>query len=442
MLGPSMSSSSATRPVATRPGKLRRAQLPRAGRGRHRIDHLGNRASTPRGDRQPPPSWPTRAARGRPTGTGARSASRAGAARHLAAAGRRAADERDMETAAALLQRAFDVVPPDAPERLDIAIRLADALSWIDWMEEGLRGPRRGRPPRGDGRRTGPRAVVAPRARLGGRELENAAEALADARRAIASLEEVGDHESLAYAYVSAYQAAVRLSPPSTRSETFTRAIEHVHGRRSPRAEGLATAGSSTSGTDRCRRSRAAAHAGDPGRPGDAIDACGGRSAWARRPTSDGRRSTRARAVAENHAIIEDPGMPQTEAADLIAADAGSRRETSTLPSASSETRSIDRRRSRLTREQAHAAWRPHASSSVRGGDAEARPFVSLANVERAAVSSSAPGWVLEATIAAREGESTRRRSSRADHGDLERFTESGMLVDDHADGGGECVGR
>ena len=63
----------------------------------------------------------------------------ADAARHLAAAGRRAYEERDPATSAGLLRRAAALRPADAPERLELAPVLSDALAWSGEREAAAR---------------------------------------------------------------------------------------------------------------------------------------------------------------------------------------------------------------------------------------------------------------------------------------------------------------
>ena len=358
-----------------------------------------------------------------------------GAAQHLAAAGRRAVDEREMGTAAALLQRAFGVVPPDAPERLDIAIRLADALSWNGWTEEGLRVlDEADRLAETADARERARAVVVRRAlRLWGAEPENAAEALADARGAIASLEEVGDHESLAYAYVLAYQAAVRLSSAEYQERDLTRAIAHARAAGVRALEGLATGWLCVElrhgplPVDQAKR-RILEVLDDPATQLARAGALGG---LADLRGMEGAFDEARALVAENHAIIEDLGMPQTEAADLIAV-ADVELQAGDLDAAERVLReAVDRLASLEAHyEQAHAAWRLARVLVRQGRDAEARPFVSLASVVRGGEFVGLWTTVLEATIAARQGGSDAEALlERADQG-LERFTETGMLVD------------
>ena len=358
-----------------------------------------------------------------------------GAAQHLAAAGRRSVDERDMGTAAAFLQRAFDVVPPDAPERLDIAIRLADAFSWIDWREDGLRVLEEAdRLAETADARERARVVVVRRAlRLWGAEPENAAEALADVRQAIASLEEVGDHESLAYAYVLAYQAAVRLSSAEYQERDLVRAIEHARAAGVRALEGLATGWLSVelrhgSLPVKEAKRRMLEILDDPATQLTRAGALGG---LADLRAMEGAFDEARALVAENHAIIVDLGMPQTEAADLIAV-ADVELQAGDLEAAERILRvAVDRLASLEAHyERAHAAWRLARVLVRQRRDAEARPFVSLANVERGGEFVGLWRTVLEATIAAREGESGAEALLERVDGDLERFTETGMLVD------------
>ena len=136
------------------------------------------------------------------------------AARHLAAAGRRAHGERDAATCAELLRRAAALLPVDAPERLAFIPLLADALGRNDEHEAAERVLDEAAdavPPEDEHMRA--RIVVA----RGNRELWGPSERdpermLEDMRNAIPVLEAAGDDESLAYAHLVAYHASYRRS--------------------------------------------------------------------------------------------------------------------------------------------------------------------------------------------------------------------------------------
>jgi tetratricopeptide (TPR) repeat protein len=340
-----------------------------------------------------------------------------------------------MAAAAALLQRAYDVVPPDAPERLDIAIRLSDALAWIDWTDESIRVlDEADRLVDHDDARTRARIVVVRRAmRLWGPEPEDAAQTLADARQAIATLEEAGDDESLAYAYVLAYHAASRLSSSEYEEQDLTRAIEHARVAGARALEGLATGWLCVDlrhgplPVDEAKRRILEVLENPPTRYARASALGGLADLRAMQGAFDEARAL----VAENHAIIEELGLPQTEAADLIAV-ADVEFQAGDLAAAERILReAIDR----LTvfgahYERAHAAWRLARVLVRQGLDNEALPFVSQASVERGGEFVGVWRTVLEATIAARSRRPEAATLLQEADGQLGRFTETGMLVD------------
>ena len=80
--------------------------------------------------RLPPRAGRTRAARGGRAGPGSRRALTARAAEHLRRAGVSAYDRADMAAASSLLQRANELLPREAPERVEVLLKLGDALAW------------------------------------------------------------------------------------------------------------------------------------------------------------------------------------------------------------------------------------------------------------------------------------------------------------------------
>jgi DNA-binding SARP family transcriptional activator len=138
----------------------------------------------------------------------------ADAARHLAAAGRRAYDERDAATSAGLLRRAAALLPSDAPKRLAQVPVLADALAWSGEREAAAgvldEAAAAAQP---DDEHTHARIAVARYyVELWGPAEGDPERMLEDVRQAIAVLEAAGDHEGLAYAHIVAYHASYRRS--------------------------------------------------------------------------------------------------------------------------------------------------------------------------------------------------------------------------------------
>ncbi len=363
------------------------------------------------------------------------------AARHLAAAGRRAYDERDAATGAELLRRAAALLPSDAPERLELAPVLADALAWSDDREAAAgvldEAAAAARP---DDERMRARIAVA-RHNLG---LWGPAEGdpegmLEDVRKAIAVLEAAGDDEGLAYAHIVAYHASYRSSTgagaPQLDAETeLGQAAEHARAAGSRFLEGMATSWLCVvlrrgwQPVEAAKRRIVAILEDPPDRftRASALGALGTLRAM------EGAFDEGRALLAEGHALIEDLGLRQTSAADSIAVadveimagdlDAAER----LLRDGLAELDAVGDRFS-----AANAAWRLALVLARSGQDDEAERFL-----ERTA-GFAAGEWVevwrlvLGATLAARRGQSAKAKQLlRKSEGLMRDLDAGGMQAD------------
>ena len=366
----------------------------------------------------------------------------AGAAQHLAAAGRRALDERDMATAAALLARAVELLPPTAPDRVDLAFRLADALCWIDEREAALRVLDEAEPSRdpADARAHARLLVARHGARLWGLEPEDPARVLTDVRRALATLEEAGDHEGAAFAHIVICQLTDRVPTALDPERELTLAVEHAHAAGDRALEGFATSWLCVHlrrgqlPVDEARQ-RILRILEDPPTELARASALGG---LADLHAMEGAFDEARALVAENHAIIDELGLPQTAAADLIAV-ADVEIAAGDLGAAERVLReAIDRLGALGDRfSAANAAWRLALVLVQQGRDEEARPLVAQAGAPDARGFVRLWHLLLDATLAARHGRRG-RAATLLEQGDreLERIMESiperGMHVDWH----------
>ena len=247
----------------------------------------------------------------------------------LSAAGKRARLEQDPGTATGLLRRATELLPAGDPERVELAPYLADVLSWAGERVEAVRllddAERHVRP--GDEVTKARIAVIRHGVRLWGLEAEDPELVYLDARRAIEILSEAGDHEGAAWANVLAVQAAYRRpvwtgETQLADSQHLRDAAAHARAAGSRALEGLATGWLCVlirrgSWPAEDVESIVAEVLADPPTQlarAAALGALG--TLRAMQASFDEARAL----VAENHAIIVDLGLPQTETADLIAA--------------------------------------------------------------------------------------------------------------------------
>ena len=146
-----------------------------------------------------------------------------------------------------LLRRAVELLPPQAPERLDDRAVLADVLVWVDEHDEAARvldaAAAAAHP---DDAPAQARLVVARHhLSLWGPGEHDPEVMVDDVQRAITVLEQAGDHEALAYAYLVAYhasyrRAAVTRSPQLDSEEHFRLAAEHARAAGARHLEGMA----------------------------------------------------------------------------------------------------------------------------------------------------------------------------------------------------------
>ncbi|MGE5689763.1 MAG: BTAD domain-containing putative transcriptional regulator [Pseudomonadota bacterium] len=359
------------------------------------------------------------------------------AASHLAAAGLRANEERDVATSAPLLGRAWELLPRDAPERRALATELADALAGIGDPEAALRvlDEAEQATPADDARTRARLLVFRHGLRLFALEPEDPAVVLADARRAIATFEAAGDDEGLASAHILAYQASSRSLLEGFDPEgELTRAVEHARAAGARRLEGLATSWlcivlrHGTVPVPIAAR-RIEELLADPPTQFARASALGG---LADLRAMAGRFDEARALVAENHALIEDLGLPQTTAADLIAVadvellagdlDAAER----ILRDALARLDALGDRYSAV-----NVAWRLALVLVRRGRDEEVEALLARAGDVDAGYFVDAWVRVLRATLAAQRGRAAeaRRLLDEADRR-LAPLPGSGMRVD------------
>jgi len=360
----------------------------------------------------------------------------AGAAKYLGAAGRRALIERDTSTAIPFFRRALALLPDTAPERLEIVVHLADSLGWVGERDEGLRlldeTVRLVRP---SDEPTQARVLVVRHAlRLWGNEPEDPASVLDDVRRAIVTLEAANDHDALAFAHIVAYQASVRSSPADEPERELTLAMEHARAAGDRGLAGLAAGWLCVHlrrgpiPVEDARR-QILGVLDDPPTQFARASALGG---LADLRAMEGAFDEARTLVAENHAILEGLGLPQTEAADLIAVaeveilagdlDAAERllRESlDGLEAAGAHFGAVN------------AAWRLALVLVRQGRDEEAEPLLERAGSAYGGDFVEVWRLVLGATIAARRGENERAATLLEEgYRALEDLAQSGMAVD------------
>jgi DNA-binding SARP family transcriptional activator len=357
------------------------------------------------------------------------------AAQQLGAAGRRALVERDTATAIPFFRRALALLPPTAPERIDLAVYLADSLGWIGQRDEGLalldETVRLVRP--SDERVRARLRVVRHGLLLWGREPEEPASVLDDLRRAIATLEEAGDHDALAFAHIVAYQASVRVSPADEPERELTLAMKHARAAGDRGLAGLAAGWlcvhlrRGALPVDEARR-QIQRILDDPPTEYARASALGG-IAYLR--AMEGAFDEARTLVAENHAILEGLGLPQTEAADLIA--------VADIEILAGDPETAER----LLREalvgldatgaqfaSVNAAWRLALVLVRQGRDEEAEPLLEQAGTAYGGDFVRVWRLVLGATLAARQGRNDRAAALLEEADDALGDLADGMVVD------------
>jgi DNA-binding SARP family transcriptional activator/tetratricopeptide (TPR) repeat protein len=356
----------------------------------------------------------------------------AGAAEHLEAAGRRAFEKGDMKTCSPLLGRALSLLPPDSAGSLPIVLMLAPALGWIGRREEGLE-ILEGTAHTEDAWTQARLSILRNHQRLFYESLD-AAQVVVDTEGAIAVLEEAGDHEGLASAYILLHQASDQALVLHNPQELLALAREHARAAGARMVEGVAASwlcivlrrGPLPVG-DATRLITEILD--DPPTLYARASALGG---LADLRAMEGAFDEARALVAENHAIIEELGLLQSAAADLIAV-ADVEILAGDLEAAERILReALDRLgklRDRIS--TANVAWRLALVLLQKGLDDEAAALVEqFADVDAGRF---VHAWrcVLGATVAARRGESE-RALELLDETDrsLETLQESGMHAD------------
>ena len=250
------------------------------------------------------------------------------AAARLAAAGRRTRDERDAAKAVALLRRARELLPADAPERVGLAPYFASALNAIDERDAALRtlDDAEDHVPPGDRLMSARISLVRHGIRLWGLDAGNPEEVFRDARDAIEILSEAGDDEWTAFAHVLAYHASYR-RPASAAEKQLAATVElglaaeHARAAGSRVFEGYAVGWLCVvlrrgSWPAEYVESVAAEVLADPPTQAARASALGllGTLRAMQGAFDEGRAL-----LAQSHALLEDLGLPQSVAADLIA---------------------------------------------------------------------------------------------------------------------------
>ncbi|MGE5273595.1 MAG: BTAD domain-containing putative transcriptional regulator [Verrucomicrobiota bacterium] len=359
----------------------------------------------------------------------------AGAAERLEAAGRRAFEQGDMESCAPLLGRAIALLSPDDASRLPIVFMLAPALGWIGRREEGLEIlEAAARSANADDRWAQARLSVLRHHQRLFYEPGDPARVVDDANRAIAVLADAGDDEGLASAYILLHQASDQASVVHNAQEYLARAREHARAAGARMVEGLAASWlcivlrRGRLPVDEAKRLVTEILDDPPTRYARA-SALGG---LADLRAMEGAFDEARVLVAENHAIIEELGLLQSAAADLIAvADveilAGDLEAAERILHEALDR--LGRLHDRVS--TANAAWRLALVLLREGRDDEAEALLEQYGEADAGRFVHAWRCVLGATVAARRGEAERSLELlHAAERSLEPLDESGMHVD------------
>ncbi len=365
----------------------------------------------------------------------------ADAARHLTAAGRRSYDGRDPATTARLLQRAAALLPAGAPERLELAPALADALGWNGERDAAERvvdeAAAAARP--GDERTHARLEVARLNLALWSPANVDPESMFEDLRKAIAVLEAAGDDEALAYAHIVAHHVSYRRSartgaPPLDAEEQLELAAKHARAAGSHFIEGVATSWLCVllrrgwQPVEEARR-RIQTILEDPPDRYTRASALGGLGTLR---AMEGAFDEGRALMAESHALIEDLGLRQTAAADSIAlADveimAGDLdRAERFLRGGLADLDAVGDRFS-----AANAAWRLGLVLTRRGDDSEAERYLQRAGELETGEWVEVWRLLLGATLAARRGRSENAEELlRESESLMQRLFESGMHAD------------
>ena len=365
----------------------------------------------------------------------------ADAAQHLTAAGRRTYDERDPPTTAGLLRRAAALLPADAPERLELAPALADALGWNDERDAAARvlDEAAAAAPPGDERTHARLEVARLNLAFWGPANVDPESMFEDLQKAIVVLEAAGDDEALAYAHMVAHHVSYRRSartgaPPLDAELQLGLAAKHARAAGSRFLEGVATSWLCVllrRGWQPVEEARRRIHVileDSPDRYTRASALGGLGTLCAMEGDFDEGRAL----MAEGHALIEELGLRQTAAADSIAlADveimAGDLdRAERFLRAGLGELDAVGDRFS-----AANAAWRLGLVLTRRGRDSEAERYLERAGELEAGDWVEVWRLLLGATLDARRGRSEHAEALLHESESLmRRLFESGMHAD------------
>ena len=159
------------------------------------------------------------------------------AAKHLRRAGVSAFDQADMAAASSLLQRANELLPRDAPERVEVMLKLGDALAWAgerDAARVVLAEAHAVATQLGDDRLTAWATLVTGLALVWGEASHE--QLLREIDDAVPVVEQAGDHEALAIAELGRFHAFDRARLPDP-EERLSIALEHARKAGAPHIE-------------------------------------------------------------------------------------------------------------------------------------------------------------------------------------------------------------
>ena len=151
------------------------------------------------------------------------------AAEHLGRAGLAALERDDMAAASSLLGRANELLPHDAPERVEVLLKLGEALGWVGEPDaaRGLLAEAHAVAAELGDVRLVARARVATLALMWGDAAVPPEQMLHDIEDATPVLESAGDHEALAMAEVARFHALDRGRLPGP-EERLSVALDHA----------------------------------------------------------------------------------------------------------------------------------------------------------------------------------------------------------------------
>ena len=333
------------------------------------------------------------------------------------------------------------MLPADAPERLELAPALADALGWNDERDAAARvlDEAAAAAPPGDERTHARLEVARLNLAFWGPANVDPESMFEELQKAIVVLEAAGDDEALAYAYMVAHHVSYRRSarsgaPPLDAEVQLGLAAKHARAAGSRFLEGVATSWLCVllrRGWQPVEEARRRIHAileDSPDRYTRASALGGLGTLYAMEGAFDEGRAL----MAEGHALIEELGLRQTAAADSIAlADveimaADLDRAERLLRAGLGELDAVGDRFS-----AANAAWRLGLVLTRRGRDSEAERYLERARELEAGDWVEVWCLLLGATLDARRGRSEDAEALlRESESLMRRLFESGMHAD------------